>query len=335
MKGSVHLLGPPGVAIFDHEPWATFREAIEDSGFDVTTTYGPENVPEADALVAFFDSPSVRRLCRRGFGRLRSAQVILEPPATAPLTYSRYHKSPFGFRFAASHRWARMIDGEAFTWPQRIRGEWRDANLDLPSKRAVFVGANKFSAARDCNYRLRRQVVNLLAESPDQCAVVGAGWTSSGGRQLVHGLRALAKSARFLAPLSLRQSLTVHGHFPESEWILDPTDFYRSARVVVVIENSNDYVSEKLFECLRIGVAPVYVGPDLEEFGLPHEVAIESPPDIVAIRSLLEKVSPEMACGVVQAGQRWLHSDAAQAHDGERITRALAHRVMKALYVGV
>jgi len=228
-----------------------------------------------------------------------------------------------------------MIDGEAFTWPQRIRGEWRDANLDPPSKRAVFVGGNKFSAARDCNYRLRRQVVDLLAEDADQCAVVGAGWTSSGGQQLALGMRALAKSARFLAPLSLRQSLTVRGYFPESKWILDPTDLYRSARVAVVIENSNDYVSEKLFECLRIGVAPVYVGPDLEEFGLPHEVAIESPPDIVAIRSLLENISPEVARGVVQAGQRWLHSDAALAHDGERITRDLAGRVINVLFNGV
>jgi hypothetical protein len=54
-------------------------------------------------------------------------------------------------------------------------------------------------------------------------------------------------------------------------------------KVAVVIENSQEYMSEKLFDAFVGGCIPVYVGPDLEVFGIPSSlyVTAEATPESV------------------------------------------------------
>jgi hypothetical protein len=47
----------------------------------------------------------------------------------------------------------------------------------------------------------------------------------------------------------------------------------------LVIENSIDYMSEKLFDCLMAGTFPVYVGPDPLLFGIPEFAYIRAKPN--------------------------------------------------------
>ena len=42
----------------------------------------------------------------------------------------------------------------------------------------------------------------------------------------------------------------------------------RNYRYCIVIENSSDFVSEKLFDAVSMGCLPLYVGPNLENFGI-------------------------------------------------------------------
>jgi hypothetical protein len=56
----------------------------------------------------------------------------------------------------------------------------------------------------------------------------------------------------------------------------------------IVIENSTDYMSEKLFDCLFTGTLPVYVGPDPESFGIPSFVAIHTKPNREAVKESME-----------------------------------------------
>ena len=53
----------------------------------------------------------------------------------------------------------------------------------------------------------------------------------------------------------------------------------------IVIENSSDYVSEKLFDSLLSGCIPVYVGPDLSLYDLPENLYIQAEPNFVDIKS--------------------------------------------------
>jgi hypothetical protein len=47
-------------------------------------------------------------------------------------------------------------------------------------------------------------------------------------------------------------------------------------KVAVVIENSQEYMSEKLFDALVGGCIPVYVGPNLGIFGIPPTLYVRA-----------------------------------------------------------
>jgi hypothetical protein len=69
-------------------------------------------------------------------------------------------------------------------------------------------------------------------------------------------------------------------------------------KIAVVIENSADFISEKLFDSIRAGCVSVYVGPNLEKYGIPKASAIQvdAKHEVVSdmVRSLLEESDEEL-----------------------------------------
>jgi hypothetical protein len=61
-------------------------------------------------------------------------------------------------------------------------------------------------------------------------------------------------------------------------------------RIALVVENSLDYVSEKLFEALSCKNIVVYVGPELQHFGLNDQMVIRVAPNINSIFSELKNI---------------------------------------------
>jgi hypothetical protein len=62
-----------------------------------------------------------------------------------------------------------------------------------------------------------------------------------------------------------------------------------SYKYSLVIENSIEYMSEKLFDSLFAGTFPIYVGPNPVDFGIPEFVAIHAKPDADSIMKAIEQ----------------------------------------------
>jgi hypothetical protein len=63
-------------------------------------------------------------------------------------------------------------------------------------------------------------------------------------------------------------------------------------KYALVIENSPEYMSEKLMEALFAGCIPIYVGPDPHDYGIPKNLVIWTRPTVRAIEtSLFEAAS--------------------------------------------
>jgi len=60
-------------------------------------------------------------------------------------------------------------------------------------------------------------------------------------------------------------------------------------KVSLVIENSAEFVSEKLIESKRAGTIPFYIGPPVTLFGTPKELVAKAEPNIIGIQSALLK----------------------------------------------
>ena len=66
--------------------------------------------------------------------------------------------------------------------------------------------------------------------------------------------------------------------------VLDKRSVLSMYKYCLVIENSSDYLSEKLFDALLSGCIPIYVGPDLANFEIPGNLFLQAEPNLNDIK---------------------------------------------------
>ena len=90
--------------------------------------------------------------------------------------------------------------------------------------------------------------------------------------------------------------------------IVDKVDALRMAPVSIVIENSADYVSEKVFDAIAAGVLPLRVGPKDSELGFPPEAAVSLDPSPRNIVDALLSLDSEEVAYRVSVGRKWMET---------------------------
>lgn len=269
-----------------------------------------------DALISLNDQPDARRLQSKfEIPVRRTALVVLEPRVTAPRMYEMSSLGHYGHRFAPSSLWAGPLAAEVFRWPQVLRGPAQQSGPWQYA--ATMINAEKRSAVRGSLYGLRREVIRACDVKSVPLAVCGSGWDDSVPQRLRAGAKAIARATHArnrpwlgeaLGRLSIRPAHALGV-------VADKSSAFAAAPLTIVVENSRDYVSEKLFDALSGGVVPIYVGPPLGLFDIPSEVAVEVEPhasDIVQSMSTLTAARQEE---VVLAGREWLRSSEARRHE--------------------
>lgn len=183
-------------------------------------------------------------------------------------------------------------------------------------------------------YGLRRDVVRTLGNLGIPLGLAGADWLESRVQRWNRGSRSLIRATRGRSlALSLGEAygrVDVNGADYVGP-IADKFAFLQQAPISVVVENSLDYVSEKLFDAIRAGVAPVYVGPPLTEFGIPQEIALVADPLATDVVRRVRDTSPSELAKCIQHGQTWISSSEYQSHESNRVLRSLGEEIGKAI----
>ena len=69
---------------------------------------------------------------------------------------------------------------------------------------------------------------------------------------------------------------TILSNFPQTYGIVyDKHALIQQAKFTLIIENEDTYCSEKIFDSIINGSIPIYLGPRLNEIGLPEDIAIQ------------------------------------------------------------
>jgi hypothetical protein len=196
----------------------------------------------------------------------------------------------YGYVFAPSKQWISGKNVKYFNWPQRPA---RGSDINLPArssrkKKVVFVAANKVSSISGELYSLRRHV--LSEERVNRFIdVAGPGWNQSNLYVYKNVIKQLMKNGftnSFKSHLSeLNPIIANHLGF-----VKDKICLIQEYQVSLVIENSLDYVSEKLFDALDAGAVTIYVGGLITHFELPSTLAIQVPPNYVKIMHEVERL---------------------------------------------
>jgi hypothetical protein len=218
-------------------------------------------------------------------------------------------------------------------WPQR----WTLEHLVSPKiasgdrlDRFAIINANKMSFVEGELYTLRR----IAAQKSTDIDVWGFDWDMPWFRRatkvleellipLNHGfgIKPGAIKGWLKSPLSLRGTTE------------DKLSTLASYKYSLVIENSIEYMSEKLFDSLFAGTFPIYVGPNPVDFGMPEFVAIHSKPDINSIMNAIETAKTIDLESWRASVLDWLKSDGVeQAWSWPFVVKQIIDRIDETLF---
>lgn len=236
------------------------KDVLESAGINFT------NPSAASEFWMFdFDLRSVPQLLR--FPRSARRLLIFEPESVNPWQHREFVKRLFSTVYVFSRNQKSRDDlfvpgGGFFQRPEEMRSEEAEFKFDV-----AIATSNKFSLLRGSQYQLRREAMESLAALGLRVGVAGSGWpakkldvlkavVSSGFRVLTSG--------RFP---SLKLALTAFRKTPRNTdqlTFIGRTEnlrkFYLESKVILVIENDPNFLSEKPYEAIGSLRPLVYVG---------------------------------------------------------------------------
>lgn len=245
-------------------PWLEFKKEIVSQGHSIVTDKSEMSI---EALVSHRHSNDYLSEAKRNKIPIsKRVLVIWEPYIVMSKNYSKRVLSQYGKVYAPSPIWASRVFGEAFAWPQDkvIEIEGLETWSSRESK-FVVIQANKFSSVNGELYSLRRKVLTKLWP---HVHLFGKNWNQ--GPIMDFWLWSQSALRSLPCRISLK-SLAGIGKFQKSFQGVsnNKLETLTKYKFAIVIENSADYVSEKLFDCISAGCLVLYVGPNLEAFNLP------------------------------------------------------------------
>jgi len=211
----------------------------------------------------------------------RAALICFEPSVVSPLSYSKRVQKLFDTVILVG----RPKPPPIVPWPQTWLHSSAMGKSTMVDK-AVMIQSAKYSFVRGQLYGLRVEV----AKKDARIDVFGRGWSES---TLQTTARLLLELRIALTASAILDWSTLRTAFQKPKNYLGPAQSKVSAmgdyRVAVVIENQQDYMSEKFFDSLFAGCIPVYVGPDLSRFGIPNSIYVGADPTAESVSESITK----------------------------------------------
>ena len=170
-------------------------------------------------------------------------------------------------------------ENSVINWPQDLSEKF--SQIDDRLEKIVVVNSNLLSLAKEENYSLRRKVA-LEIEDLD---LYGRQWNNGFRAKVLTLIKEFRKygfkihNVKFLGAKSYFKFFS--NYIGEAE---DKKEVLSKYKYSIVIENSSDYLSEKLFDVMYSGCIPIYIGPNLANFEIPDYLYIQAKPEISDIK---------------------------------------------------
>jgi hypothetical protein len=240
-----------------------------------------ERLEDADALVLIdMDIDLIKYAHKSAIGKLPIIFVRNEPIVVWPANYNSKAISLTSKLIDVGRH--RGISNSDIPYPQKWYQnlEFREV-VSTRSEAVVLMNGNKLSFITGEMYSCRRECVFNLPNLD----LYGTGWDISFMRKLLI----------FLAEFRLAITNRLWPRLTNSRWWLRRPTNWKGApeskietlsryKYTLVIENSMDALTEKLFDALFARCIPVYVGPAVDKFQIPKSLVVQVEPNLSSIK---------------------------------------------------
>jgi len=303
-------------------PWKLFKDQISSAGNNIVS--GDINEP-FDTLIANYHSEKILNLANFfSVPKFRRVLIIWEPSIVDNQRYIKKNLNQYGHIYAPSIDWANKVNGKKFNWPQDILIKndskiWQD--WKLRKKKIIIIQGNKFSARRGELYSLRREIISKLSEVD----LFGTNWNKGFGFDFFHWSSSFINTnLKDFSFKSLRKIGKTHKNYCGE--VENKHELLSKYKIAIVIENSPDFVSEKLFDAVRSGCVTIYVGPNLIKYGIPQGSSIETIANSASLvrttREILEM--DDSTLFEIAISQRTLLSSVSDEWENNKVMKDLA-----------
>jgi hypothetical protein len=308
-------------------PWYEFQRTLLNSG----ATISDEDISNsADFIIANTHNKQIESYMLSHQIPLQNRVLIVwEPKVVDSFRYRPDVISQYGKVFAPSIDWARLTGGTNFNWPQdpitdiEILANWLSRKDSL-----VLIQGNKFSANKKELYSLRRRVIQKM--QANECDLYGTNWNRGLNFDWWHWSRSVINTP--LRDFSIKSIYGIGKKVPNYKGeVASKHQTLSNYKICLVIENSADFVSEKLFDAVRAGCITIYVGPNLEKYGIVNSGVIQSVPDANAVYKQYLRISemPESAKIRLAKKQLKYFVSISQDWDNSNVLSSLAEEILK------
>jgi alpha(1,3/1,4) fucosyltransferase len=299
------------------EPYRLLRLRLAEHGQLLHTADVYERAGDIPDLVICMDAPAkpLDALLPNAWAPVPKWAILGEPE----VTLARNWQPDVQRQFSRAFTWRlSLVDNERFfelNYPNPL--DTVGSYLPRPDRFCTLIAGNKLSDHPLELYSKRREAIRWFERHhPDQFDLYGVGWDLL----VLEGPRAV-RAFNALLPVQARRLLAPR--FPSYRGPIETKkDVLNRYRFAICFENAReieDYITEKLFDCLLAGTIPVY-------WGAPN-IADRVPPgcfidyrDFDSYEELYRHLVslPDAACQKVrQAGQDFLQSDLARPFSTE------------------
>ncbi len=193
-----------------------------------------------------------------------------------------------------------------------------------------LIASNKVSSIRENNYKLRRKIAFQMPK--EELSVYGGLWNENFLTKIRHraGVIKFALESRIFPSLS-----EVYGNFFRKYdnsvgSITDKHEVVKKSKFSLIIENDNNYISEKLIDAFLGGSIPIFIGGDFEKIGIPSKLVFSNFTNARDISTIIAQVSDNDVRAYQEGVVEWLHSDLFLNHwEGDLVFATIADEIAK------
>ena len=286
-----------------------------------------ENNQSGQRLVCIdYDSRVKRRVAQQGIGINHRFLIRTEPSVVLPSNFSRSTQNLFGQVVTLGGDPSAGTD--CIPWPQ----VWPKEEDQLPGgiltrhDKIVSVSGNKLSLIPGELYLLRRKCIQQLQDLD----LFGKDWASAFHKRLETAFKAFVFTLFSGRVPKLSSMVGWFSRYPK--WlgeVADKRKVMSNYKYALVIENSTEYMSEKLFDAFFAGCIPIYVGPKVANYGIPEELVIQAEPNLKSIQLAYESAKRANYDDWFRRMNRYLDLDSTRAKwSHENVYQEIANRLL-------
>jgi hypothetical protein len=276
----------------------TAKSVFEMHGARVT-----DDMNLADAVVLLdMDNSTIEQIIEFNVEREKCILIRSEPLCVLPENYDPTLLGRIGLiiESGASPINNGIVVKRGQFWPESDPNALQVKKIE----RFVVVNSNQLSLVKGELYSLRRECIQKI----EQVDLFGNGWDVGNFHKLKVNLFHLWRCV----------CLRIRPHFRSLKFFFSRPKHYGGAlndklgemakyKFALVIENSLDHLTEKLFDAFFAKCIPIYVGPSVADYGIPSDLVIQAEPTLEGVLNAMKLASKTDPVLWSTSVDRWLN----------------------------